>query len=369
MPIRSLLQPDAPPADSFTARKRLVYLALLPAVGIIALVDAFVSAKTQVPGMLPWPMELGLAIGLLGLTVRLWRRTHYRPWLENLYYLSIGGFILAGFWLGLRPLTAAAPVGEFHSVLGFWALWFVMYGLLAIITLSPPRGQQLVTVFYGASFLPTAAHLLTTGTPSLKFMFFLNFHLITGVVLLIVFRLVSLYQHQALYDHVSGALSRQRLRDLALIEVDRARRHAKPLSVILFDLDHFKQINDEFGHAAGDRVLREAVAHARTELRRSDLLGRWGGEEFLVLTPETSAAGALVVAERLRASLGRSAALPGRVVTASFGVAAFQAPDTFEALVRRADEALYTAKHAGRNQVAVQIASAASEALPEAAAP
>ncbi len=132
-----------------------------------------------------------------------------------------------------------------------------------------------------------------------------------------------------------------------------ARRTRRPLAVVLFDLDHFKAINDNFGHGVGDEALRATASATREMLRGSDHAARFGGEEFVLLLPETSADDAVIVAEKLRAQIaGLEVEGLDREVTASFGVAAY--PDdevTAEGLIETADAALYRAKAAGRNRV------------------
>ncbi|HXH89825.1 MAG TPA: GGDEF domain-containing protein, partial [Gaiellaceae bacterium] len=138
----------------------------------------------------------------------------------------------------------------------------------------------------------------------------------------------------------------------------QATRSQLPLAAVLCDLDHFKQINDVYGHGKGDEALAAASATMRATLRDSDLVGRYGGEEFLILLPDTDLDGAVVLAEKLCAEIARIE-VPDvdRAITASFGVAAYpaDAPDG-EMLVRMADRALYGAKARGRNCV---VASAA----------
>ncbi|MCW2244615.1 diguanylate cyclase (GGDEF)-like protein [Azospirillum fermentarium] len=158
-------------------------------------------------------------------------------------------------------------------------------------------------------------------------------------------------------DALTGVWNRRHIMDLAVAEVARARRYGRPLSVLLLDLDHFKRVNDTYGHAAGDRTLRAVVARARGALRTTDCLGRCGGEEFLILLPETAPEEARMVAERVRTAIaagpmdfdGHSFAL-----SASIGVAAWQEGESsVEQALRRADAALYDAKNAGRNRTAV----------------
>lgn len=125
----------------------------------------------------------------------------------------------------------------------------------------------------------------------------------------------------------------------------------EPFTVILFDLDGFKKVNDRFGHGAGDEILEQVGDLARAHARDGDTVGRWGGEEFLLLCPDTDLEQGTVVAERMRRTLEVLRTKPGREVTASFGVAEHRPGETPERLVSRADEALYEAKARGKNTV------------------
>jgi len=162
----------------------------------------------------------------------------------------------------------------------------------------------------------------------------------------------ELYQ-LAIVDGLTRIFNRRYLMDFLSREISRCRRHARPLSLLLFDIDRFKQINDRFGHSAGDHVLRTIVEVAREGVRREECLARFGGDEFAVVMPETELAGARIVAERTR---GRVELHPfeasGRVipVTISVGVAALEpAMADAEAMLAAADAQLYAAKQAGRN--------------------
>jgi two-component system, cell cycle response regulator len=157
-------------------------------------------------------------------------------------------------------------------------------------------------------------------------------------------RLESLLREDAL----TGLLNRRAILSHLAGMVSGARRHGHPLSVAMIDLDGFKAINDAYGHATGDEVLVAAVRAMRARLRAEDHLGRLGGEEFLVILPDTRGDAAATVAEKLREEV---AAAPGPVrVTCSVGVATWDG-ETPDALLRRADEALYAAKDAGRDRV------------------
>jgi two-component system cell cycle response regulator len=153
-------------------------------------------------------------------------------------------------------------------------------------------------------------------------------------------------------DALTGLLNRRAILSQLGGTVSGARRHGHPLSVAMVDLDEFKAINDIHGHAAGDEVLVAAVRAMRAHLRAEDHLGRLGGEEFLIVLPDTHERAATVVAEKLREEVA-AARVGGPVslsVTCSVGVATW-AGESPELLLRRADEALYAAKHGGRDRV------------------
>lgn len=153
-------------------------------------------------------------------------------------------------------------------------------------------------------------------------------------------------------DYLTGASSRRAFTELARKLLDRFARDNRPSSLILFDLDHFKRINDRFGHSCGDEVLKAVAASCEGVLRSNDMLGRLGGEEFGILLPELDANGAFVIAERLRLHISatRFDWAPDLAVTASFGVSSLRAGASVESWLRLTDEALYRAKGQGRDQ-------------------
>ncbi len=160
-------------------------------------------------------------------------------------------------------------------------------------------------------------------------------------------------------DALTGINNRRHLFELAVHEFEVARRYGHPLSVIMLDLDHFKDVNDTFGHAVGDQILQSVTQVARSQLRDVDLIGRYGGEEFVIILPVTSARQSSLVAERIRGgveSLRIETDKGPASVTLSLGIAEmFHAPQdgSVDDMIRRADEALYAAKKAGRNRAVI----------------
>jgi diguanylate cyclase (GGDEF)-like protein len=161
----------------------------------------------------------------------------------------------------------------------------------------------------------------------------------------------------AAVDFLTNLYNRRHFEKLARAELARCQRYMRPLSLLMVDIDHFKTINDRLGHAAGDRVLQNVAAICRAEKRDSDVVARVGGEEFAVLLPETVEAAAVQLAERLRQQVRNhplTIADEKVNVTVSVGVAGAAAGTSgIEALIRRADEALYEAKRSGRDRVVV----------------
>jgi diguanylate cyclase (GGDEF)-like protein len=166
--------------------------------------------------------------------------------------------------------------------------------------------------------------------------------------------LVERLNELVIHDPLTGAYSRRYTFEQMEQLVSIRQRHGSSASAIMFDLDHFKVINDTYGHPTGDRALCEAVRAVGAQLRDGDLLGRIGGEEFLVLLPKTDMAAARPLAERLRQTLAGASIADGTQtikLPASFGIAELQAAESQEEWFRRVDGALYQAKNQGRNTV------------------
>jgi diguanylate cyclase (GGDEF)-like protein/PAS domain S-box-containing protein len=152
-------------------------------------------------------------------------------------------------------------------------------------------------------------------------------------------------------DRLTGVFNRQSFETELLKEIKRSMRYHTPFSLIMLDIDHFKNINDSYGHLVGDSVLTTIAQVVKKNIRISDVLGRWGGEEFMILAPETSLNSAVLLAEKLKTLIGGNLFRTMEQVTASFGVAQFLENESPDSLVKRVDDALYTAKSNGRNRV------------------
>lgn len=167
-------------------------------------------------------------------------------------------------------------------------------------------------------------------------------------------------------DELTGVANRRRLMDVLTSEINRCRRSRSPLSIALLDIDHFKRINDRFGHPAGDAILRRVACSVDERMRDIDCFGRYGGEEFMMILPQTDLKGARTKAERVCQSLRETSCdslQQGLQITASVGVAQYRDSELAEDVIQRADEALYQAKTTGRDRVTDERQLSASSTL------
>lgn len=175
--------------------------------------------------------------------------------------------------------------------------------------------------------------------------------ILANIVLSIIVDLHRRLLDQAIVDPLTGVFNRRHMERCLSDAIERQRRNSAPTSLLLIDVDRFKSINDQFGHAKGDSVLKGIVSLIGKRSRKLDLLFRIGGEEFILLLPDTQEAAAAVVAEQLRASIAESRLLDGRRLTVSIGVSELQPGESVDSWMKHADDALYAAKKAGRNRV------------------
>ncbi|MDH5611434.1 MAG: GGDEF domain-containing protein [Gammaproteobacteria bacterium] len=152
-------------------------------------------------------------------------------------------------------------------------------------------------------------------------------------------------------DPLTSIYNRRKFNELLASEIERSKRYKTNLSIIMCDIDHFKKINDTFGHDVGDNALKVFSEKINNNLREVDMFARWGGEEFMILMPNSNIENASSVAEKLRKIIEETKVKKIDTFTASFGVTHLNEGDTTESLIKRVDEAMYKAKNSGRNKV------------------
>jgi diguanylate cyclase (GGDEF)-like protein len=164
-------------------------------------------------------------------------------------------------------------------------------------------------------------------------------------------QLNELLERRATTDMLTGIYNRLRFNEFLDREISEVLRYPHPLALIMFDIDNFKKINDTYGHHTGDRVLQDLVKVLSANIRETDVFARWGGEEFMILSPYMDVEHSIQLAEKLRSVIEVHRFDGPALVTSSFGVTQFDVHDTAESLIARVDTALYQAKAAGRNRV------------------
>jgi diguanylate cyclase (GGDEF)-like protein len=327
---------------------------------------------TQRDVLPPW-LTIVVANGLIALAFAAYglalRRFYQLPTRPGLLSLMVALAVATSAWWGLVQPDLTQRLIAISLVLA----WTLGYSAWTIYRRSDARGP--IRHVAGGAFLGAALIMAyrsvvllydpgqVTGVFQLTHVQVLTYALgsvlpvvaTLGFLLLCTERSQRELERAARVDYLTGVYNRRAIEELGTRAIAAARRHGMSLAALVVDIDHFKQINDELGHAAGDRALVRAVDRIRDELRAEDLLGRLGGEEFIVLMPSTDSASAVAAAERIREAFSAQPLELGeqrRPVTLSIGVAVLAPADRqFSQLLQRADRAMYAAKKAGRDLV------------------
>jgi len=290
------------------------------------------------PGPARWGV-LAVAIAAYLVTILLVVGRRWLPGRLFPYLTAIGSILITLLlWFDGAPFSA-------YSLLYIWA---ALYGFYFY---SP--GAALVQVLVIAVASAVEMYFSRHAVPMTRWLMIVGTSLVAGVV---IQELAASVREMADRDGLTGLANRRRLEIELAREMSRATRSKTPLSMLMMDLDHFKEFNDEMGHPQGDQHLRRTAALWLAELRDTDVLVRYGGEEFAVILPETSSAEGRAIAERLRAATPHGQ-------TASSGVATWDGEEDLASLITRADAALYEAKVGGRNRVITASVSTSGVAL------
>lgn len=310
-------------------------------VGILLLYMGLCQFKNREPNYLFWAVPA--AVHLLG----------------SLWFLYIDPILWAR--VAVTTLTNATLLGLCLTLVltpnegqGRWRFGSVFAAIFiaGVMSIALARGGWALWVkpLAPLSIAPTSYNVLTLLYPITVVAFSM------GLVLMAFDRLKLELEYLISHDVLTGAYSRRGFIQLAETEVSRAHRMQRDVALLMLDLDRFKMINDHYGHPAGDEVLQKFVEVAKECLRREDLLGRYGGEEFMILLPDTSPIAARVVAERIRVAISVTRLTIGTRnirFTVSIGIASVTDGISLDQLLKSADSAVYLAKSRGRNRVEV----------------
>ena len=274
--------------------------------------------------------------------------------------ITFSGLYLFSVDLRLRTAVASFLLSVFYLVLSatLWRQWRTSTRLRRFVMLSTVMVSSLISISSLVAILYSNVAMLMQNSQgqaiiSLGLYFLMMVNGFGGLLLAREQRDAELIRLE-LIDPLTNAPNRRGFFNALAPWLALARRPGHSTALIMLDLDHFKRINDNYGHSVGDQVLKEVVDVGKTQLRDSDLIGRLGGEEFAVLLPRTNLHDASIVAERMRQAIMAFHIKAEKAIlttTASFGVTTIRPDDSMVSLIKRADDALFAAKNAGRNQV------------------
>jgi diguanylate cyclase (GGDEF)-like protein len=343
--------------DPSYANRRQIYLILLP-VGA-CLVSAFVLInRHNLPQASLW-VAFGISVLLLiGSGIIFWQPQRLVTIEAFFYFFMVLFFpIFSGLNLNNATAIAHSTPEYFSEVINGMTMWEAIFFIGAFLTVSQKMFKLLVNLVFVLVFAIAIGNLLglyLSGRWELVYLFHWVHSLFAlTVTILLILRIGRLQQYYATTDQVTGLHNRHEALNLLKFEYERASRYQTSFSVILLDIDHFKRVNDSFGHPIGDQVLREFAQTIEKSLRKTDYVMRWGGEEFLIILPNMDLVSARLTAERIRGIIVCSLYPKIEHLTASFGVATYQPGQTLDDLLACVDQALYQAKHEGRNRVIV----------------
>ncbi len=354
--------------ESLRAFKRRVYLWAV-SFGLLAILVGWIT-KTFVGTTSSYEQIIFSATTVLclGLLLTLWRTPSALFRVELSLFVGTALSLLARFFEVLfTPETTLDP----NHLAAFSDLfyWFPLVYVLAFLIFESSRRLLVGSlIFFAASVALGLTHSILEWRLNREvgdFSMLARFYLANAAYIVLLMVSVRLNEQHvrartlaetmtqlANTDALIQIANRRKLDEIIVREINRTTRYSQSLSVIMFDIDKFKQVNDTYGHDIGDSVLKEVARTVQGLLRTTDILGRWGGEEFLVVAPQTDSAQACRLAERLRQVIALCPFERVGSITASFGIAQYRSQESQEDWLKRADNALYTAKQGGRNQVA-----------------
>ena len=262
--------------------------------------------------------------------------------------------------LGINAVVISAAMllnAALYTLESAFAVFLLLLPQMWLTFSEPPRRTAIAVAFNSAVIV---AWLFVLDLETFVFVYQFAVAIVAtvaffGVAIPLLASDNSRLRESVMVDRLTGAASREFLERQVLLELQRAERSGAPLCLLVIDLDHFKTINDELGHAPGDQVLAEVNAAVRQVLRSGDVLARFGGDEFVALLTGTGPELGREVAERVRSAIAGVQVSDGRPISASIGLTAYRAGDDFARLFERADRALYDAKRAGRDQVRARL--------------
>lgn len=342
--------------------KRRVYSVTFPLIGVALTVFTVLAWRSRSTGGIEaWGFPAALAL-MVGASFAVWFRWIPLRWLEyGLLSTAIVGLLGLMAYSGIGPNPNRGEATALLWWLGYWLP--VVYGFIFMV-FGVRTGTLVAIGVYALAMASVLPYLFDPASQTQRELLMLGHTLLSNLVIIVVLIGVAtiLWRRARHSDRLEGevhtdvltGLPNRRYMSRSIVdEMARTERYGRPFSIVLFDLDHFKLVNDRHGHPVGDEVLKQIGPMLAGYVRETDTLGRWGGEEFLVVLPEMDVEAASRMAERLRTVIAEGTFPRSIEITASFGVVRYRQGESMAALLERVDRALYSAKDAGRNRVAV----------------
>lgn len=335
---------EAKAKDKFTELKRSIYLIVIP---LLILTNLFYWAYSPNSNTFMNVSIPPTCIGLGVFWILLYKNIFVR-------FFEIFCVIFASVYHLIRVQTMTAQLVE--GTLNVYMYWSPIYFILLFLVFERKKALTFSLMMLAAIITMTAVMIENTRGIDIISQYYIS-SLIYILILFYFTNVVTAYiesdllKRNAYFDHLTNIGNRRSIDTWLEQQIKRAEKQQVPFSIIYFDIDHFKKVNDVYGHDVGDYVLKELTTVVSNMLHATDLFGRWGGEEFLIISSDEHLADAVLFAEKLRQSIEVYEFAHVEHITSSFGVASYREGDSAKSIIRRADEALYNAKNSGRNNV------------------
>ena len=346
-----------PAVDLSSTTKRQIYLITFP-LGAFA-ISTFVYINLQTVATLSAWIAFGISCMLIISSGVLFWRPKSLGTVEALFYYFMCFFIPAFSASNLNNADAIShsTPEHFSEVINGMTVWVVIFIVGAHLAITQKILRYLIVMVFTLIFTIGARNLAllqNAGRWEIIYLFhWIHSLFAVTVTAFLVLRIGRLQQIYAMTDHLTGILNRREASKILLSEYERALRNNSLFAVILIDIDHFKLVNDTFGHPIGDLVLKEFADVILKNVRKNDYVARWGGEEFLIILPNLDLDGARLTGERIRVTINDTTFGEVEHMTASLGVSVYKPGRSLEDLLVGVDSALYQSKHNGRNLVTI----------------
>lgn len=338
-------------SDTIPELKRRLFISLM-LIGIIVVLVDLLFAPLLDYNLLDITSSVLYVLFLTSAIWLLWRRRERQEFILFTVFFVTAFFLLLTMFQSLIRMPAQVIGEDLLRNVSPWFVWFILLYMASFFTFRAATALRLSLTISVIVLIVLLYCIFATGRLyPIALHDFALLALSNVIVALMAYPLALAQEKNGITDFLTGLPNRNHGYNTLLSEIERTQRYGEIFAVIMFDIDFFKKINDTKGHPAGDVVLRELAAFIQERVRRTDVVCRWGGEEFLILMPHTDMASARLKADHLRQQIKNRQFNKTIQLSASFGVTMYYPFDSTSSILERADRALYRAKRNGRNLV------------------